>query len=272
MISDNGPPYNSQEFQDFTKTYGFVHVPSSPVYPQCNGKAENTVKLAKGLLRKASESKNDPHLALLNWRNTPSEILGTLPAQCLFCHRTRTLLPTSVSLLKQELSTDTVPKLETQKAKQANYYNSTARELTELKEGDLVRMQPLKPTEKHKPWKLATVQSKVNDRSYLVMTADGATYRRYRRHLKQTNMPPLSASMADQAKTRPSGTTDPLTVPVLFEPNQPVQVLPAPIPGTPAHSGMQPTQAPDVPRYPTRTSGREVKKPKYLNDFITQFP
>ena len=140
MISDNGPPYNSQEFQDFAKTYSYGHVTSLPGYSQSNEKAENTVKLAKGLLQKASQSKNGPHLALLDWWNAPSEILGTSPAQRLFCLRTRTLLPTSVSLLKQEVATDTVPKLETQEAKQANYYNSTALELKELKEDDLVWM------------------------------------------------------------------------------------------------------------------------------------
>ena len=111
-------------------------------------------------------------------------------------------------------------------------------------------------------------QSKVNVYSYLVKTADGTTYRCNRRHLKQTNMSPLSASMADQTKNRRSRTPDPLMVPELFEENQPIPVVLALNPGTPTHSGIQPTQAPDVSRYPTCSSSREVKKPKYLNDFI----
>lgn len=34
VISDNGPQYASQEFQKFSKQWGFQHVTSSPGYPQ----------------------------------------------------------------------------------------------------------------------------------------------------------------------------------------------------------------------------------------------
>ena len=60
FISDNGVQYNSKEFQSFTKNYQFEHVTSSPMYPQSNGKSEKIVQIAKNLLKKAKEDKQDP--------------------------------------------------------------------------------------------------------------------------------------------------------------------------------------------------------------------
>ena len=47
LISDNGPPFSSREFQEFALAYEFEHLTSSPRYPQSNGKVENAVKLLK---------------------------------------------------------------------------------------------------------------------------------------------------------------------------------------------------------------------------------
>lgn len=156
-MSDNGLPFNSLAFKNFAKEYGFEHVTSSPGFPQSNGKAENAVKTAKSLIRKATESSSDPYLALLDWRNTPTEGLENSPAQRLFSRRTRTLLPTTSSLLKPEVSKDTMEKLQQRKAKQQLYFNTRAKELSELQPGDTVRVKPLKPTNSHKPWIKAQV-------------------------------------------------------------------------------------------------------------------
>ena len=124
LVSDNGQPFSSAKFQEFAKLYGFEHVTSSPIYAQSNGKAENAVKTAKSLLEKAAKAEQDPYLALLDWRNTPTETLISSPVQRLFGRRTKTLLPTSNRLLKQSLQ-----------------YNKGAKELEELHPGDTLRLQ-----------------------------------------------------------------------------------------------------------------------------------
>ena len=65
LCLNNGPPFSSTEFSAFASQYGFEHVTSSPGHPQSNGKIENAVKVSKNLMRKAVQSKSDPHVAYL---------------------------------------------------------------------------------------------------------------------------------------------------------------------------------------------------------------
>ena len=69
LFSDNGPQFSSSTFRTFAAAWGFLHVTSSPGYPQSNGKAENAVRTVKRLWRKAEEAGEDKWLALLDWLN-----------------------------------------------------------------------------------------------------------------------------------------------------------------------------------------------------------
>ncbi|KAK2564593.1 Retrovirus-related Pol polyprotein from transposon 17.6 [Acropora cervicornis] len=100
---------------------------------------QERVKTAKSLLEKAAKAEQDPYLALLDWRNTPTETLNSSPVQRLFGRRTKTLLPTSNRLLKPKLPEEVDQKLKLQKAKQSLQYNKGAKELEELRPGDTVR-------------------------------------------------------------------------------------------------------------------------------------
>ena len=85
---------------------------SSPYYAKANGKAKSSVKTLKQLFKKAERDGKDPWLALLDYRNTPTEGLGTSLAQRLMSRRTRTLLPTAASLLRPEIIPDSTEQLE----------------------------------------------------------------------------------------------------------------------------------------------------------------
>ena len=54
---------------DLAKKYGFIHVMSSPKYPQANGEAECAVRTVKDILKKNS----DLYLAMLAYRSIPLE-------------------------------------------------------------------------------------------------------------------------------------------------------------------------------------------------------
>ena len=52
LVSDNGPPFSSSEFQDFMKQNRINHVKTVPYHPASNGLAERAVKTFKSALKK----------------------------------------------------------------------------------------------------------------------------------------------------------------------------------------------------------------------------
>ena len=93
IVSDNGPQYLSFQFQQFCKIHDISHDPSSPEHPKANGLAENTVKIVKNLLKKASKSQEDPYSALLAYRSKPTATGLPSPAERLFGRKIRNRLP-----------------------------------------------------------------------------------------------------------------------------------------------------------------------------------
>lgn len=146
--SDNGPQFSSSDFKTFSKERGFEHITSSPRYARSNGKIEKAVNTAKRILKRAKFDHKDPHLALLDWRNTPTEGLDSSPVQRLMGRRTWTLLPTSARLLKPKLPKPVEKLVAKKREKQAHYYNRGAKRLKELKQGDIVRMKQIQKIQK----------------------------------------------------------------------------------------------------------------------------
>jgi len=58
VMSDNGPQFSSEHFKDFSSTWEFEHLTSSPGYPHSNGMAESAVKTVKNIMKKIQESRN----------------------------------------------------------------------------------------------------------------------------------------------------------------------------------------------------------------------
>ena len=143
LTTDNGPQFDGAEFQKFAAEYQFEHVKTSPRYPQSNGKAENSVKTAKNILKKAADASHDPHLSLLDFRNTASEGMDSTPAQRLFSRRALTSLPMAGHLLQPKFIPNVYQNLQQRQNKQALSFNKGAKELQLLKDGDVVRVRPL---------------------------------------------------------------------------------------------------------------------------------
>jgi len=189
IISDNGPQLVSKEFRLFTNKYNIKHDTSSPGNSQSNGEAEAAVKIAKRLMKKSKHSGEDPYIALLNYRNTPQEGLNYSPAQKLMGRRTRTLLPTTKTLLDPATIDD--KSLRTQKEKKQETVASkfiNRRELPTLSPGQKVRMQPIQSNVTN--WKEARVNKQLSSRSYEVTDEAGNHYRRNRQHLREQKQTP----------------------------------------------------------------------------------
>ena len=89
MIMDNGPQFDSKEMKEFSQSYGFQHITTSPYYPQANGLAERTVKTVKTL----SENSSDPYRALLSYHTTPIPWCALSPVELLMGTTIRTDVP-----------------------------------------------------------------------------------------------------------------------------------------------------------------------------------
>nr|XP_034334879.1 uncharacterized protein K02A2.6-like [Crassostrea gigas] len=142
LVSDNGPPFNGQEFAEFSRAYKFNHVTSLPNYAQSNGKAENAVKVIKRLINKSVADQKDPYLALLDLRNTPSQDIGYSAVQRIFGRRTKTLLPVSEDMLKPRYADKVKEQVNHRKGRETHYYNKGAKELPTFQEGEGVRVRP----------------------------------------------------------------------------------------------------------------------------------
>ena len=69
--SDNGPYYNSKEFQQFLQFYSITHQTSSPNHPRSNGFIERIVGVAKKLMDKAGKEGKLWISGLFDYRVTP---------------------------------------------------------------------------------------------------------------------------------------------------------------------------------------------------------
>jgi transposase InsO family protein len=187
VMTDNSP-FNSADFRKFAKQYEFTHKTSSPRYPQSNGKAENSIKTIKRLMIKARQDGSDPLLALLDWRNTPSEQLGVSPTQILFGRRSRTLLPCSDKLLQTPYSSQARIALERAKDKQAVYYNRHAKRRPSMTVGQTVRY---KHNSDPGGWRKGQIVEQLQHRSYNIRAEDGSVYRRTSKHIRPSAESPL---------------------------------------------------------------------------------
>ena len=254
MVSDNGPQFASEEFRNFSNEWEFEHVTSSPGYPQSNGMAESAVKTVKRILKKAKEAGTDPLLAVLDHRNTPSPGLDSSPVQRLMSRRTKTLLPTHAKLLQPQLEEHVSEKIQHNKHKQAQQYNKSAKDLPRLAEGDMVRIQPIR--KQKQPWLKATVKTELPNRSYEVLTEKGGILRRNRRHLRRTK----EAAVPDQSPTE-------ITVPENVQQQQ--RELQPPSAQPENSTNVEPLETAARSTTVTTRSGRMVKRPSYLNDYVS---
>ena len=177
LMTDNGPQYTSREF---TREWEFKHLTSSPCHSRSNGKSESAVKVVKNLFKKAIADKKDPWLALLHYRNTPTEGIKSSPCQRLMSRRTRTLVPVTTNLLYPEVVEGVQESLQLRRQKAKSYFDRNAKTLPELDIGQDVRVAG----QRKKTWQPGKCLEKQSDRSYLVQT-ESETVGRNREDIRQ---------------------------------------------------------------------------------------
>ena len=124
-------------------------------------------------------------MAILDWRNTPTEQIGTSQVQRLVSRRTCTRLPPADELLNPEVVDGVTQKIENKRKKAKFYHDRPAKKLPELVIGDHVQLEP-RPNDHDRTWKSGTCISKVGPHLYLV-DCEGTVRRCNRKFIRYTN-------------------------------------------------------------------------------------
>ena len=99
--TDNGPPFNSHEFAQFSEYLGFKHRKITPLLPQANGEAERFMRTIGKFVKTATAEqrswKQELNNFLRNYRATPHSTTGIPPAQLLMGRNIKTKIPTIVT-------------------------------------------------------------------------------------------------------------------------------------------------------------------------------
>ena len=99
VTSDNGPPFNSEQFKDFAKEEGFVHHRVTPNHPRANGHVERfmqTLNKTEQIAHLQGKSGPDRNMAvqdmLTAYRDTPHPATGISPYKAMMNRPVRTKL------------------------------------------------------------------------------------------------------------------------------------------------------------------------------------
>ena len=246
LITGNDTQFTSTLFQEFSNAYGFVHVTTSPYFPQANGFIERTVQTVKSLLQKCKESSSDPYLAMLCLRGIPLDHHIPSPAELLNSRVYQTNLPAiSKPSLSLSADGDINAKLQTRQEKQKSQYDKTSKHLPVIHHDDPVRV--INP-HSHK-WEPGIVKYHTETpRSYIVGMADGSIRRRNHSHIRPTgeNITLHEKNDTDAAEPTPS-----------VNENHPTPTPPATCPQAGATCADRETTL--------RRSSRTIKPPDKLN-------
>ena len=177
--SDNGPCYNSKEFQQLLQCYNITHHTSSPHHPRSNGFVEKMVGVAKKLMDKAG-SEGKPWISgLYEYRLTPQSGSIALPLQ-LITQRT----PREKDLPQLPNTLGAQEMYETHQELIRRQQNKSEKNYIELTPGMSVWVQHRQNTS----WEPATAMSQCTSNLYWIMQENGTdqpkVYRRTRTMLK----------------------------------------------------------------------------------------
>ena len=99
--TDNGPPWNSTEIDNYMHRNGIQFKPCTPLHPKGNSEAEVFMKpLQKAILTAHADNQNwrkELHSFLLNYRASPHSTTKIPPAEALYNRPIRTKLPEPIT-------------------------------------------------------------------------------------------------------------------------------------------------------------------------------
>ncbi|KAK9711480.1 Integrase core domain [Popillia japonica] len=176
IMSDNGPPFDSNNFRRFLQELDITHVTSSPTYSQSNGLIERhitsspTYSQSNGLIER--------HIGTLKERNY--HVLERLSNHILIQNAIIDILHDNQTKSAAYYNIGRKPLLHDNQTKSAAYYNIGRKPLPLLSKQSVVIQQG---TRRWIPGEI--IKQVETPESYLVRTQDGGVIRRNRIHLRE---------------------------------------------------------------------------------------
>ena len=159
LVTDNGPQFTSQQFQEFMKANRIKHQLTPPYHPSSNGQAERLVQEVKKSLKTKPSSRTVSHqlsIFLLQYRTTPNCTMGKTPAELLMKKELRTRL----SFLRPESR-------KTLREEHRDHYDLATEQVRNMSPGDTASV--LKPRRDGRgKWLCGTILQRLGPVNYLV--------------------------------------------------------------------------------------------------------
>ena len=193
LVSDNGTPFTSADFQEFVTRNAIRHVLTSPYHPASNGLAERAVQTFKSAMRKMSTGSLETRLAkfLFHQHLTPHTTTGNAPAELLLGRRPRSLL----DVVRPDLSKTVRQHQESQRQQHDNRARVRGFEI-----GDSVFVRNFSQQYPHPKWLIGQIHDVRGPVSYSVQLHDQRIVRRHIDHIHRRT--------ATEPPTPPSTTPD----------------------------------------------------------------
>lgn len=170
IVSDNGPPFSSEEFRAFCSNNKIEQLFLAPYHPASNGAAENAVKLCKRVIKKAIMQNINTETALsrflLMYRNTPHNATGESPAKVLLGRAVRTRLDC--------LKPDREQRVTDLQRRQREAAGGTQRAFDI---GDLVWYRRYNVGNSQSKWEAGQVLERIGETDYTIASSVGVTHR-----------------------------------------------------------------------------------------------
>ena len=198
--SDNGPCYNSKEFQQFLQQHNITHQTSSPHHPRSNGFVDRMVRVAKKLMDKSGRERKPWISGLYEYRVTPQSGSIVSPLQLITQHtpREKDLPQLPSTLAAQEMH-------QTQQELMKRQGNRPEKSYIELTPGTPVWVQH----RQNATWEPAIVVNQCAPNLYWIMQENGTeqpkVYRQTRSMLKIRS----TSTEAEQTRYMNSQSTEP---------------------------------------------------------------
>ena len=176
LVSDNGPQFTAEQFENFMQVNGIKHIKCAPFHPASNGAVERLVQTFKKAMKSSKDTYSNSEQALasflLIYRSTPHSTTNETPSKLFLGRKIRTRL----DLILPGHDKTVLNNQANQKSSHDKH--SKPRELVV---GEAVMARNNQPRMPDIP---AKVTNRVGPLTYLVETESGQIWKRHIDHLK----------------------------------------------------------------------------------------